>query len=569
MTGTYTVTATVSGCLSLPATVAVIAQDCSPSANFDTVSVDEDSIAVISVLANDTDPQNNIDTSSVTITDAPNNGTATVGVGGVIIYTPNPNFNGTDTLIYQICDTTIPIPFCDTAIIYITVTPVNDPPVINDTTITTPEDSVITVCLPITDGETGQTYSVSSCGGPLNGTTTTTVIGNQVCITYSPNPNFNGADSLCIVVCDNGIPSLCDTAVINIIVTPVNNPPLVNDTLVLTPLDSVVTVCLPISDLDVGQTYSVSSCGGPLNGTATTTVIGNQVCITYTPTTGYIGLDSLCIIICDNGSPSLCDTAVIVIDVQSCTLSNPLADCDGDGVTNGTEIIDGTDPSNPCDYVFVNQTLTPSLAWNALDCDGDGVTNVTEVADSTDPTNPCDYLTASITLSQTTNWLNADCDGDGVINGTEITDGTNPNNPCNFVLASQTVTPNAAWYLLDCDGDGIPNGDELDGGSNPLDPCSPVVCDFFVPEGFSPNGDGTNDLLVIRGIENYLNNTFTVYNRWGNKVFEGKPYNNTWDGKSNEGIRIGGDELPTGTYFYVLDLGDDSDIIKGFIYLTR
>ena len=153
--------------------------------------------------------------------------------------------------------------------------------------------------------------------------------------------------------------------------------------------------------------------------------------------------------------------------------------------------------------------------------------------------------------------------------GTEITDGTDPNNPCNFVLASQTVTPNAAWYLLDCDGDGIPNGDELDGGSNPLDPCSPVVCDFFVPEGFSPNGDGTNDLLVIRGIENYLNNTFTVYNRWGNKVFEGKPYNNTWDGKSNEGIRIGGDELPTGTYFYVLDLGDDSDIIKGFIYLTR
>ncbi|MBV5342598.1 gliding motility-associated C-terminal domain-containing protein, partial [bacterium] len=92
--------------------------------------------------------------------------------------------------------------------------------------------------------------------------------------------------------------------------------------------------------------------------------------------------------------------------------------------------------------------------------------------------------------------------------------------------------------------------------------------DFFIPEGFSPNGDGTNDLFVIRGILNYPANTFVIYNRWGNKVFEASPYKNTWDGRSMFGLRVGGDELPVGTYFYVLDLKNGSSIFKGTIYLN-
>jgi len=60
-----------------------------------------------------------------------------------------------------------------------------------------------------------------------------------------------------------------------------------------------------------------------------------------------------------------------------------------------------------------------------------------------------------------------------------------------------------------------------------------------------------------------------IFNRWGDKVFEAKPYNNTWDGKATEGVRIGSDELPVGTYFYILDLGDGSAVIKGYIYLNR
>lgn len=93
--------------------------------------------------------------------------------------------------------------------------------------------------------------------------------------------------------------------------------------------------------------------------------------------------------------------------------------------------------------------------------------------------------------------------------------------------------------------------------------------DFFIPEGFSPNGDGINDLFVIRGISSYPDNKFIIFNRWGNKVFEAKSYENNWDGTSSEGLTVGGNALPVGTYFYIFDLGDGSKVIKGTIYLNR
>jgi gliding motility-associated-like protein len=95
------------------------------------------------------------------------------------------------------------------------------------------------------------------------------------------------------------------------------------------------------------------------------------------------------------------------------------------------------------------------------------------------------------------------------------------------------------------------------------------IVDFNIPEGFSPNGDGINDLFVIRGIDHYPNNSIIIFNRWGDKVFEASPYQNTWDGKCTMGVRAGGDQLPIGTYFYLLNLGDGSEILKGTIYLNK
>jgi gliding motility-associated-like protein/uncharacterized repeat protein (TIGR01451 family) len=95
----------------------------------------------------------------------------------------------------------------------------------------------------------------------------------------------------------------------------------------------------------------------------------------------------------------------------------------------------------------------------------------------------------------------------------------------------------------------------------------------FVPQGFSPNGDGRNDYLLIEHIELYPKNKLTVFNRWGNIVYHREVYNNAepWDGVANRGIRIGSGPLPTGAYLYILDLGDDrvSDrYLRGNIYIA-
>jgi uncharacterized repeat protein (TIGR01451 family)/gliding motility-associated-like protein len=112
------------------------------------------------------------------------------------------------------------------------------------------------------------------------------------------------------------------------------------------------------------------------------------------------------------------------------------------------------------------------------------------------------------------------------------------------------------------------NGTDSDTTNN-VSTITPIPYDFFIPEGFSPNGDLVNDLFIIRGIMGFPGNVFTVFNRWGNNVFMASPYENTWDGSSSSDFTIGGDPLPVGVYFYTLDLGDGTPSYKGTIYLNN
>ena len=85
-----------------------------------------------------------------------------------------------------------------------------------------------------------------------------------------------------------------------------------------------------------------------------------------------------------------------------------------------------------------------------------------------------------------------------------------------------------------------------------------------VPEGFSPNGDKINDFFVIPDIFDYPDNKLTIYNRWGNVVFEKAGYDNTWSGtKLNTDVL-----LPAGTYFYVLNLGNGRSK-NGYLYIRK
>lgn len=97
-----------------------------------------------------------------------------------------------------------------------------------------------------------------------------------------------------------------------------------------------------------------------------------------------------------------------------------------------------------------------------------------------------------------------------------------------------------------------------------------VMCDTLdIPNGFSPNGDGTNDVFEIDGIGNYPGNVLFIYNRWGNLVYKKKEYANEWDGRSNVNGVMFGEELPNGTYYFILDLNIDQKPINGFVVLRR
>ena len=93
--------------------------------------------------------------------------------------------------------------------------------------------------------------------------------------------------------------------------------------------------------------------------------------------------------------------------------------------------------------------------------------------------------------------------------------------------------------------------------------CSLDTFDIIIYNGFSPNNDGVNEVFKIENIDKYPQNTVTVYNRWGNLVFNETGYNNTWRGTYKSA------DLPDGTYFYRIDLGDGKEKFNGFVHVQR
>ncbi len=101
------------------------------------------------------------------------------------------------------------------------------------------------------------------------------------------------------------------------------------------------------------------------------------------------------------------------------------------------------------------------------------------------------------------------------------------------------------------------------------------ACSIVIPEVFSPNGDGQNDKFYIEGLDGYPNSKVWIYNRWGSEVYYHENYQNDWDGKSISKLNVAGDDLPEGTYYYILQLGGNEgqpnagEMHKGYVYLKR
>jgi gliding motility-associated-like protein len=93
------------------------------------------------------------------------------------------------------------------------------------------------------------------------------------------------------------------------------------------------------------------------------------------------------------------------------------------------------------------------------------------------------------------------------------------------------------------------------------------VEDIIPNQIFTPNGDGQNDAYFVKGIEFYPGSRITIFNRWGNKVYQRNGYLNDWDGYSNMD-KIGSKPLPVGTYYYLIDYGINRHK-TGWVYLER
>ena len=346
-------------------TINVRAVNDAPVANDDTVTIDEDTSVNIDVLDNDFDQEN--DELTVSIVSQPINGTVRVNPDGSVTYRPNGDFNGTETFEYEICD---PSGECDTAMVTVLVTPVNDVPIANDDNFVTNEDTPLMGSVAGNDIEVdGETLTFTLTSPPTEGDIS---FNDDGTFTYIPAENFNGPVTFEYEACDSS--GLCDTALVTINVTSVNDGPQANDDAGTTDEDTVVVVDLLANDSDVeNDTLIITEINGVtiVPGETMTLPSGARVTLqpdgtaVYDPNAQYEDLlegqsaiDTFLYTISDgNGGTSTAET-VIMINGQN---DAPIAGNDSTTTFHNTPVVldvlnNDSDPENqPLAVVLLNQ----------------------------------------------------------------------------------------------------------------------------------------------------------------------------------------------------------------------
>ncbi len=263
-----------------------------PTPADDIATLSEDSNVIVEVLKNDIDVDDVLLPSTVTIITQPLNGEASVNTtSGLITYTPNPDFAGTDSLEYRITD---PLGVPGSAIVNFNILAVNDAPVAQNDVILTSEDTRIDIDVLINDtdpdeGDAPQGSQLVIESPPSNGVVE---ILNGL-VRYTPNENFNGTDSLSYKAADlNGI--FTNVATVTISVGAINDIPVAGDDIANTLEDTPVQFVVVNNDsdtedgaIDVATIFIVNP---PINGTA---ALNSDGTITYTPNLNYNGSDTM------------------------------------------------------------------------------------------------------------------------------------------------------------------------------------------------------------------------------------------------------------------------------------
>ncbi|MET2973208.1 tandem-95 repeat protein, partial [Vibrio harveyi] len=244
--GDATISYTISdGQLTDDATVAVTVNPANdaPVAVNDAVSTDEDTAVTIDVLANDSDPEND----QLTITNASvpaEQGTVAI-VDGKLLFTPAENFNGDATISYTISDGQL----TDDATVAVTVNPVNDAPVAVNDTVSTDEDTAVTIDVLANDSDPeNDTLTITAASVPAEQGTVAIVDGKLV---FTPAENFNGDATISYTISDG---QLTNDATVAVTVNPVNDAPTIDVTAVDSVTEDAVSTDTVVATLVVADT---------------------------------------------------------------------------------------------------------------------------------------------------------------------------------------------------------------------------------------------------------------------------------------------------------------------------
>jgi hypothetical protein len=259
-----------------------------PNAVDDTATTAENVPVVVPVLANDIEPDGELLSVNVWATWG---GEATVNADKTITFTPSPDYDGEATITYGIADASS----YDIAVVIITVTGDNDPPLAVNDVRSVNEDSFIGVPVLGNDSDPElQAISVTAVTQGAHGTVAIVHGGSQV--NYTPNPNFFGTDTFTYTLSDSGGAS--SMATVTMTVNPMNDPPAVVNDSATTNEDTAVVIAVRANDTDLdGDTLTVTAVTQGAKGAATT----NGSTVTYTPAANATGSDSFNYTIRDAG----------------------------------------------------------------------------------------------------------------------------------------------------------------------------------------------------------------------------------------------------------------------------
>ncbi len=244
------------------------------------------------------------------IVNGPTKGTL-AGTAPNLTYTPSPDSNGSDSFTYRVSDG---VANSGNATVSITVTPVNDAPVATSKSVSTVEDTPLSIILGGSDKDLNSlTFSVVT--GPSNGSLT----GVPPNLNYSPAKNFSGSDQFTFLVYDGTANS--QAATISIVVSASNDAPVALAGTHTTAEDTPLAIAIGGTDSE-GATLSFTIVTSPVKGTLS----GTPPNVTYSPATNYSGTDSFTFQVNDGALSSLPATVSLTITpVNDAPVANSLA----------------------------------------------------------------------------------------------------------------------------------------------------------------------------------------------------------------------------------------------------